>query len=357
MSKLKICIIGAGNISNTRHIPACLKNDKIDIVGVISNDKKKIDRTIGKYNICNTLVIDQSKDILQQLRDCLWFNEEVDAVIIGTPPKEHFELVKSCLMLRKHTLVEKPMMMSAEQCDEVISISRKNNLILYVMHSFQYSNGILEMEKRLKTGEFGKIESILELQLTNRRRRLPVWYNDLPLGLYYDEAAHFFYTAINFGGDLEIKNASAQFNKINESTPKFMQAQLKAGDIPVQMYMNFNSPICEWGVILLCEKKAVIYDFFKDILIVVDNDDLHLAKNVLKVSLQFSWGFWKGFIKNGLKMVNKNLLYGHDKCITSFVNSIYTGEIDEKLAATTGKKVVSAMNEVIDKIKMEGNNC
>lgn len=354
MSKLKICIIGAGNISNTRHIPAILKNKNIELIGVISNDKTKIDRTNKKYKMPNNLVIDHNRDILEQLKDCSWFIKDVDAVIVGTPPKEHFSMVKACLLLKKHTLVEKPMMMSIEECDETIRISKENNLILYVMHSFQYSNGILEIEKRLKSGEFGNIESILELQLTNRKRRLPFWYNDLPLGLYYDEAAHFFYTAMNFGGELKVENASAQFNKNGENTPKFMQAQLKAGDIPLQMFMNFNSPICEWGVVLLCEKKAVIYDFFKDILIIVDNDDLHLAKNVLKVSFQFSLGFWKGFIKNGFRMISKNLLYGHDRCINSFVNSIYSGEIDKKLAATTGRNVVKAMNEVIDNIAKGG---
>lgn len=354
MSNLKICIIGAGNISNNRHIPAILKNKNLELIGVISNDKTKIDRTNKKYRIPNNLVIDHNRDMLEQLKNCSWFIKDVDAVIIGTPPKEHFSMVKACLLLKKHTLVEKPMMMSIEECDETIRISKENNLILYVMHSFQYSNGILEIEKRLKSGEFGNIESILELQLTNRKRRLPLWYNDLPLGLYYDEAAHFFYTAMNFGGELKVENASAQFNKNGENTPKFMQAQLKAGDIPLQMFMNFNSPICEWGVILLCEKKAVIYDFFKDILIIVDNDDLHLAKNVLKVSLQFSWGFWKGFIKNGFRMISKNLLYGHDRCINSFANSIYSGEIDKKLAATTGRNVVKAMNEVIDNIVKGG---
>ncbi|WP_195980088.1 Gfo/Idh/MocA family protein [Clostridium butyricum] len=357
MNRIRVCIIGAGNISNTRHIPAILKNANIDIVGVISNDAKKIERTNKKYNIENNLVIDNDKDIVEQLNMCSWFMNNVDAVIIGTPPREHFKMVKACLTLKKHTLVEKPMMMSLKECDEVIQISQKNKLTLYVMHSFQYSNGILEMEKRLKSGEFGKIESILELQLTNRRRRLPIWYNDLPLGLYYDEAAHFFYTAMNLGGELEVKNASAQFNDKQENTPKFMQAQLKAGDIPLQMFMNFNSPICEWGVLVLCDKKVAIYDFFKDILIVIDNDDLHLAKNVLKVSLQFTYGFWKGFIKNGFKMINKSLLYGHDRCIESFVKSINTGEIDNKLSATTGRKVVKAMNEVVDKINMEESKC
>lgn len=357
MKNIKVCIIGCGNISNTRHIPSVLKNGNMDIVGIVSNDKKKIERTNDKYNISNSLFIDKDKNILEQLKNCSWFMNEVEAVIIGVPPKDHFEMTKACLTLNKHTLVEKPMMMSVEECDEVIKISEKNNLILYVMHSFQYSNGIIEMEKRFRSGEFGELESILEIQLTNRKRRLPLWYNDLPLGLYYDEAAHFFYTAINFGGELEVKNASAQFNSSEENTPKFMQAQLRAGNIPLQMFMNFNSPICEWGVMLLCKNKIAIYDFFKDILIVIDNDNLHLSKNVLKVSIQFSLGFWKGFVKNGFKMINKSLLYGHDKCINSFVDSICTGKIDEKLSAKTGRKVVKAMNEVVESIKKEENNC
>ena len=158
---------------------------------------------------------------------------------------------------------------------------------------------------------------------------------------------------MRFGnGDLKVINANAQFNN-NENTPKFLQTQLKAGNIPVQMFMNFNSPICEWGLILLCEKKIVIYDYFKDIVIVLNNDEEHLAKNVLKTSLSFSFQFWLGFIKNGFKMVTKNLLYGHDVVIDYFLDAINTGVSKEEINCTLGKKVVKAMNEVAEIIERE----
>jgi len=35
MEKLKIAIVGAGNISNSRHIPAVLKNRNLQIVGIV----------------------------------------------------------------------------------------------------------------------------------------------------------------------------------------------------------------------------------------------------------------------------------------------------------------------------------
>lgn len=349
---INIAIIGAGNISNTRHIPAVLKNNTMQIKGVISDDPRKITRTVEKYTfIKNTLLVENNEsveEIIHLLNETAWFRDEVDAVIIGTPPHAHYLMVKACLMLNKHVLVEKPMMMTVEQCVEVNVLADEKNRILNVMHSFQFASGIEKLDKMVNAKELGDIESIVEIQLTNRNRRLPVWYNNLPLGLFYDEAAHFFYGAIRFGGNgLRVLNAHAQFGKEKENTPKFLQAQMMAGETPVQMFMNFNSPICEWGLLLLGTEKIAIYDYFKDILIIIDNDGQHLAKDVLKVSLQFFVGFWKGFVKNGFKMITKDLLYGHDVAIKAFGNAILTGKADPKIDKDIGLEVVAAMNQVV----------
>ena len=353
---LKVCIVGAGNISNSRHIPAILKNKKITITGVVSDDEKKIARTMKAYpEIKSQLCLDGAVDIEQmkdRMESCAWFMDSVDAVIIGTPPRQHYPLTKVCLLLGKHVLVEKPMMLSVEECQEVNEIARQNGLILYVNHSFQYANGITKLEEKLTSGDLGELNSILEIQLTNRNRRLPIWYNDLPLGLFYDEAAHFFYSAIRFGnGPIQVLNANAVKSKKKENTPLMLEVQLTAGQIPVQMYMNFNSPICEWGLILLCEKKIAVYDFFKDILVTMDNDNLHLAKDVLHVSGQFFLKYWRGFIANGLKMVSKNLLYGHDRTMESFRCAIESGYKDPYISGELGQSVVKAMNEVVSLVE------
>ena len=348
MERIRVCIIGAGNISNTRHIPSLLMNEEVfEIKGVISDQKSKLDRTKEKYNfIPNSLLIDINDDIELQLSKCEWF-KEIDAAIIGTPPKQHFSMTLACLKLRKHVLVEKPMMMDVNQCEEVQKLAKNNHVVLYVMHSFQFSNGMMRLVKLHKGGKLGKLQSILELQLSNRDRRLPAWYNDLPLGLFYDEAAHFFYGARRFGGKLKVLNAHAQYNKEKENTPRFLEVQMHAGDIPVQMYMNFNSPICEWGLILICDKKIAIYDYFKDILIILDNDHEHYAMDVLKTSIAFSSQFWFGFLKNGFKMVSGKLLYGHNECVKRWGRAILNQKTCFELSAGLGREVVEAMNEVV----------
>ena len=348
MSKIKVAIIGAGNISNTRHIPGLLMNkDAFEIIGAISDEEKKIVRTQNKYKfISNTFLLNKGDDYVKQLMECKWFNL-VEAVVIGTPPEQHYPLVKACLLLNKHVLVEKPMMMNIDECEEVNDIAKEKGKVLFVMHSFQFSNGMIRLKEKYDAGELGQIQSILELQLSNRKRRLPVWYNELPLGLFYDEAAHFFYGARKFGGELKVLNAHAQFNAKDDATPRFLQAQLLSGNIPVQMYMNFNSPICEWGLLLIGDKKIAIYDYFKDILILLKNDGEHYAKDVLRTSLSFSFQFWVGFIKNGFGMLSGKLLYGHDKCLKKYADAIQDNQSCFELSGELGKEVVKAMNEVI----------
>src|SRR5690606_27271821 len=53
MSKTRIAIIGAGNISNTRHIPALKKISEASITGVLSNKLSKAKSTAEKHGIKN----------------------------------------------------------------------------------------------------------------------------------------------------------------------------------------------------------------------------------------------------------------------------------------------------------------
>jgi predicted dehydrogenase len=351
MSNLRICVIGAGNITNTRHIPAIRRTKGAQLAGAISDKEGNLTRTQKTYaQITNSLLLDRGRDLREQLAGCAWFMQGVDAVVIGTPPKDHFALTRACLQLGKHVLVEKPMMLDVEQCDEVMAIAQERGLVLNVMHSFQFATKLALMHERAAAGAYGEIQSVVEIQLSNRDRRLPVWYDDLPLGLFYDEAAHFFYTAMRIGGDLHDIVPHAQFCD-NMNTPRHLEIQLRAGDLPVQMYMNFNSPVCEWTCMILGTQKIAIYDFFKDILIVADNDGQHLAANVLKTSLQYSWGFWKGFARSGFSMVTGRQLYGHDGAMAAFVRAVATGEGSPLISAESGRKVVAAMNAVVSGVQ------
>ncbi len=349
--KLKICVIGGGNITNTRHIPALKKISNIEIVGVISDNQGKIDSTCKKNNIANGLLVNDPKNDIEKVKKCKWF-KDVDAVVIGTPPQQHYPLAKLALTLKKDVLVEKPMTMNEKEANELIDLAKKNDLIFNVVHNFNFTCGMKKINKIIeeKKEKYGEIVSITEVQFTNRDRRLPSWYNELPLGLFYDEAAHFIYLLKRHGGDIKIENAHAIYNKDKkDSTPRTMSVDAMAGKIPVHMFLNFNSPICEWNYIISFEKRIINYDLFRDIVVDIPTDNEHYAKDILKNDISKTFQYWSQFIKNGFKMITGNLLYGHEDVLEKFIDAVCTRKSDEYMSGEFGKSTIVTMNEIVDK--------
>lgn len=356
VNKVKLCIVGAGNISNTRHIPALKKVPEAEIIGVLSNKLLRAKMTANKHGIKNfDVVSNEVEEIVSTLKKLTWF-DRVEAVVIGAPPHFHYSLAKAALMLGKHVLVEKPMMMNDSESNELIQLAKKKKLIFYVMHNFQYASKMIKLNEIISSKRYGEIVSITEVQFTNHDRRLPEWYNDLPMGLFYDEAAHFMYLLERHAGSLKIDNSYAVYNTDkSKQTPRKLTVNATAGKTPVTMILDFHAPICEWYYVVNFKKKVYIYDFFKDILIQLPTDNEHRAGDILSNSLRYSWQYWSQFLSNGVRMVTGNLLYGHDVVLRSFVQSIqgFVGP-DPTLSAESGRVNVLSIHEIIDKSNARG---
>ncbi len=350
MQKIQVAIIGAGNISNTRHIPALKKVAEAQIAGVLSNKLARAKTTAQKHGIKNFGILDDNLDKnVAKLKKLAWFND-IDAVVIGTPPLQHYSLVKAFLLLGKHVLVEKPMMMNKAECDELIALAKKNKKTFYVMHNFQYAGQMLRLNEVITSKQHGEIVSITEVQFTNHDRRLPEWYNDLPMGLFYDEAAHFLYLLERHAGKVVVNNSYAVYDKDKlAQTPQTLTVNATAGKVPVTMMLDFHSPVCEWYYIVNFKKQIFVYDFFKDILITLPTDNEHLAADVLKNSVRYTWQYWWQFITNGLRMATGNLLYGHDTVLRSFILAAQGESADDYLTAENGRINTIAINDIVAK--------
>lgn len=349
--KIKVCIIGGGNISNTRHIPALKKLSNVEIVGVISDVQGKIDSTCKKNNIKNGLLVNDPKNDIKKVEKCKWF-KDVDAVVIGTPPQQHYPLAKMALKLKKDVLVEKPMTMNEKEASELIELAKKNDLIFNVVHNFNYTTGMKKINKIIEENKekYGKIVSITEVQFSNRNRRLPSWYNELPLGLFYDEAAHFIYLLKRHGGDLEIESVHAIYNEDkDDATPRTLCVDALAGEVPVHMFLNFNSPICEWNYVINFENRIINYDLFRDIVVDLPTDNEHYSKDILKNDVSRTCQYWWGFIKNGFRMITGNLLYGHEVILRNFIEAVETRNVDPYMSGEIGMSTVKSMNEIVEK--------
>ncbi len=107
----------------------------------------------------------------------------LDAVVVATAVSLHYPMAKASLLAGKHTLIEKPMACSSEQCEELIDIARKKGLILMVGHTFLYSPAVRKIKEIIDTGEAGDIRYVCA-----RRLNLGLFQRDINVA--WDLAPH-----------------------------------------------------------------------------------------------------------------------------------------------------------------------
>ena len=85
--------------------------------------------------------------------------DDIDAVIIATPPFEHPRMLSAAVQAGKHIYCEKPMGVDAEGCRLVIEASRRHKPDKCLSTGFQqrYGKGYLEAYRRLQAGELGEL--------------------------------------------------------------------------------------------------------------------------------------------------------------------------------------------------------
>ena len=98
----------------------------------------------------------------------------MDAVYIATPAKTHFQVVSDSLKAGKDVLVEKPMVTSVKEAEELVDLDEKLNRILMVSHTFLYNDAIRKMRSIVIIGDLGSIEHVY-----SRRTNLGPWIMDV----------------------------------------------------------------------------------------------------------------------------------------------------------------------------------
>ncbi len=82
---------------------------------------------------------------------------DLDAVVVATPAGTHFDIAKQVLQAGKHAMVEKPLAMTGEECDELIDLAESKNLKLMVGHTFLYSPPVLKLKELVDSGDIGDV--------------------------------------------------------------------------------------------------------------------------------------------------------------------------------------------------------
>lgn len=81
----------------------------------------------------------------------------IDAVLIATPVRTHFDIAAAALKSGRHVLVEKPITETADQARHLIELAASRNLTLMTDHTFLYTGAVQKIASLVNEGTVGDI--------------------------------------------------------------------------------------------------------------------------------------------------------------------------------------------------------
>jgi predicted dehydrogenase len=81
----------------------------------------------------------------------------VEAVVIATPIRTHFELGSFFLKAGKHVFIEKPLAHTVAECEELINLAERGGRVLMVGHVFEYNAAVRWIKKYMEDDGLGEL--------------------------------------------------------------------------------------------------------------------------------------------------------------------------------------------------------
>lgn len=117
-------------------------------------------------------------DYLTLIRD-----DSIEAVVVATPIRTHYGIVKAALEAGKHVLCEKPLCEFEQEGKELAELARRTKTVLMVGHTFLFNPGLNKIKELVVSGEIGQFR-----YLSSVRTNLGPVRRDVNAA--YDLAAH-----------------------------------------------------------------------------------------------------------------------------------------------------------------------
>ena len=141
---------------------------KIGLIG-LGGWGKNLYRNLENLNVLHK-VYDKNLQIFKELKieddkisknvNEIFTSKEIACVMIATPSVTHKNFIIRALESKKHVFVEKPLCLNINDAYEIQKKSEETKKIVFIGHLLQYHNAFIEMKKRIKNGEIGKVRVI-----------------------------------------------------------------------------------------------------------------------------------------------------------------------------------------------------
>jgi predicted dehydrogenase len=215
---INYAVVGLGYFGQTAVLPAfqhAKKNSKL--VALISDDPVKL-KTLGKkYGVEMRASYDMYEELLK--------TGEVDAVYIALPNSMHKEYTERAAALGIHVLCEKPMAVTSNDCQSMISSCQDAKVKLMIAYRLHFEKTNLKAIEIVKKGKIGKprfFNAVFSMQVKAGNIRLN---KELGGGTLYDIGIYCINAVRSIFGEepievtaLSAKGKEKRFAEVDEMT-------------------------------------------------------------------------------------------------------------------------------------------
>lgn len=344
MKRIKVAIVGAGNVANSMHLPAWRKIPEVEVVVVCDTNREYAERTAEKWKIPKVYT-----DF-----DKLLEGEKNAIVDLCTPPATHMPLSIKAMEAGFNVVLEKPMAMCIEESEKILREyqRRKEEVKLCVIHNYLFSPSMLKIKSVLEKryveilGVDIRMLAPKDEMISNKNH----WVHSLTSGRFGECLIHPVYLLQNLLGKLNIrdvylaKRGGYAWVKYDELYATFSSDE-KVGSI----YISFNSPReTSFPTMRIYGKNAILnFDGTNSTLTIQSYmntsskigraiDSLHTSAQVLKSTTE-----------NMVKVLAGKWRLGHENLFRFFVNSI----LEDKEMPYTPEEAFEANKTFLDVLK------
>jgi glucose-fructose oxidoreductase len=152
--RLGVALVGLGYYSTDLLAPALQKTKNCYLAGIVTGTPAKAEAWKSKFNIPEKNIYNYEN--FDSIKD----NPDIDVIYVVLPPSMHREYVERAAAAKKQVWCEKPMAVTAADCQAMIDACKKNGVGLSIGYRCQHEPNTQAYQKIVKEEQLGKVKSV-----------------------------------------------------------------------------------------------------------------------------------------------------------------------------------------------------
>lgn len=346
MSKIKVAVIGCGNIANASHIPAYLKHSEVEIKYFCDIIPERAEKCVEKYG-CGIAVADYH-DFLN--------DPEIDAVSVCTHNDFHSIITIDFLRAGKHVMCEKPAARILSEALEMQKVAHETGKILNIGVVNRFNTYVMKIRELIENGELGEVYHVYAS--FRKHRSIPGIGGDFTTkaksggGALIDWGVHFIDLILYCCGDPKPVSASGEaFCKLGKDIKNYVYTGMWAAETAD---MNGTYDVDD-SVVGLVRTTGPVISFNGAWAQNIGEDEMFIdfMGDKAGIRLQYCSDFQIWSVKNGMLTETKvsakeTVMYENE--INDFIRCIKTGDKNQQYIdyAVETSKILQAIYDSSD---------